>query len=255
MASRMVVARQKSATSVGGSQSEHRRIIETEWVKRFGNNEVSRAMLVLLHFSHTFIGGTQEKMLEADRHTRKETTEDADARSARDLRSSQLREAYFLTRDELSVAFGEQALTTCGYANPDRDPVILSQQAKGFADRIRKFEPKREPRIKNYVFDGNEIATRLEGACHEFDAAMSEVTAEMKQTDEARAERNRAVSEFDDALRFGANLTSSLLELLGYAELARKVKPSSRRSGLTVGVEEETPPEELIDDADRKSVV
>lgn len=244
MASKMVVARQKSAAAVGAAGEQHRAEIYVGWDKRFGSL-LAQAVGTLLTSAFVTLESLTTKLVDADEENLREISEDGDARREHTAATANLREQYILTRNELAVAFGEAAPVACGYESADRDPVVLERQARRFAGKLSTFNPGIPPRIKNYTFDRNELADRVLVACDRLDAASKHLKIERKQTDETLVVKNQAMKEFDEFFRFAANFTSSALEVVGHTELARKVRPSSRRPGMTTEVEETTPPEDL----------
>jgi hypothetical protein len=66
--------------------------------------------------------------------------------------------------------------------------------------------------------------------------ALQEVTDEQRESDMAQIAKNQAIAEYDKAFAVAANLMSTLLEMAGERDLARRVRPSNRRPGTTVDV-------------------
>jgi len=63
--------------------------------------------------------------------------------------------------------------------------------------------------------------------------ALKSVADERREADEALVAKNRAIDSFDSSFAITAGLLSALLEAAGQTELARRVRPSRRKSGQT----------------------
>jgi hypothetical protein len=65
------------------------------------------------------------------------------------------------------------------------------------------------------------------------DAAIKDVAREVNEAQATLDEKNRAMASYDELFGSGATTVTGLLRMAGKADLAAKVKPSTRRSGQT----------------------
>ena len=87
----------------------------------------------------------------------------------------------------------------------DVNPSVLAQDVKPGADKLRQ--------------------------------SLSELRREQRQTEATQFAKNEAMAEFNHGFLWIARSVESLLQLAGLAEMAARVRPSSRRPGVTERLE------------------
>ena len=65
------------------------------------------------------------------------------------------------------------------------------------------------------------------------DATIKDVAREVNEAQATLDEKNRAMASYDELFASGATTVTGLLRMSGKADLAAKVKPSTRRPGQT----------------------
>jgi hypothetical protein len=73
----------------------------------------------------------------------------------------------------------------------------------------------------------------VEGPAEQVRAALQEVAKEVREAEQTQAAKNAAVEAYDRRFSRVANLLQALLRFAGQDELAEKVRPSTRRPGVT----------------------
>lgn len=237
MVSKLVLHRKKSADSVGAGLQTFDVAIYEGWRDSYGE-EAAAAVREVVRKLPGLLGNAAKEMVQRDRETLRERREDRDARDTRDIRVADLRQSFLESKSEVEFMYGQKAATQCGFSSLPDDPAALVETAFSVVETVSKWKPDAEPRIKEYRYTPERIAGPLRENAKETAAALEVLNLEIRESQEALARKNQAIERFDKSFKLAATLTSALLEGAGEAELARNLRPSSRRPGFTVKQEE-----------------
>ncbi len=84
------------------------------------------------------------------------------------------------------------------------------------------------------MFPLSEWADKLSKTLGKLEESVAEVNNEVREAEATLSVKNDAIKDYDRAFSVTANLFSALLDAAGKKDLAKKVRPSTRRAGQTV---------------------
>ena len=112
------------------------------------------------------------------------------------------------------------------------DAVVLSRYAGEVTENLGKVKLPAS-RIKGAKLDVAEIAESLRDKRAQLDQHLKAVRREVREAQKTLDAKNAAVTAYDTTFSGVATVLSGLLRLSGKAELAGKIRPSTRRPGQT----------------------
>ncbi len=190
----------------------------------------------------------RDGMVAADEAHERELADDPAERDARDAAAMALGSRLVELRELVAGLFGAATARELFAQETPRDPVVLSRFAGEVASQLAgaKLPPSR---LRGVVLDTGSLADELRGLRATLNARLEAVARETREAQVTLEAKNRAIAEYDRVFRSVATVLSGLLDLAGHAELAKKVRPSSRRPGQTVEQEEGAVAEEMATSA------
>ena len=180
----------------------------------------------------------RDEMVAADAAHEEELADDPGERDARDQAASTLGSRLIELREIISGLFGAATERKLFAGRTPQDPVVLSRFAGEVASLFEKVKLP-TPRLPGVKLDTAGLAQELRGLRAALDQRIEAVAREVREAQVTLEAKNRAIAAYDRVFGSVATVLSGLLELGGHAELAAKVRPSSRRPGQTVEQEEQ----------------
>lgn len=171
-------------------------------------------------------------MVEADAANEAELSDDEQVRTARDEASQVLYDKIVELREILTGAYGAPTASKVIVGATPQDPVMLARFAGEVATALEKIKLP-TPRIKGAKLDASEAAESLSASRSALTKHIKDVAREVREGQATLDAKNRATAAYDEIFAGVATMLTGQLRLAGKADLAAKVRPSSRRPGQT----------------------
>ncbi len=245
MASKQVTDRKKSAEAVAAAADTHAarvaKSLEGVLSPLVQTGEQMPDVATLVRLLGRWVATTAAEMAAADEAHVHELSDDEPARQARDSAQEALSDELVDLRVWMTGLFGASAVRSLGFAaETPRDATALSSFAGEVVKSLREKtfpSPKRE----GAQFVPTKEANKIDTLRQALDTALKDVAREAREAQGTLITRNTAMSKYDGAFSRAANGLEGLFLTAGEAELAGRVRPSTRRPGQT---EELAPPAE-----------
>lgn len=237
-ASKMVIDRKKSADAVVAAGRNHEQRIATALEDQLGE-EVGPAAALLLNASVRVLERSASELLAADERHNAELADDDAPRQRRDEATLATRLQLLEDRGALTTVAGPRYVAELGFSGttPDQpDPVL--ELARVVVKRLGENKAPKS-RLADYQFDPAKWIAPYGPLIARLEQSLQKVHDERREAEATQVDKDRALSQYDRTFSGVASLVSSLLTLGGESELARRVRPSTRRSGVTTEVDEE----------------
>lgn len=241
---KQVTDRESSAESVAAAADTHhdkiRQAFEDQFGKHLrGNEKMPDLGLVLLLISRG-LRTTSEALVEASRAHDAELADDAAPREARDGALAELVALTVGIRSTVETMYGQAGLKALGLdGRTPTDSKAILEHARNLVDRLGDPKLVWPKALQSGVkIDPSVWVSELEGPLKRLAEARKDVAREEREAQATGVGKARAMSANDGMFSEGAGFISSALSLVGEHELARKTRPSLRRPGTTVEVEE-----------------
>jgi hypothetical protein len=236
MASKQVTDREKSGSAViavAETQAEAtgaalNRALKPHLAKGESLPDIGLVMILIARA----IEAAKTRMVDADAAHEAELGDDAAIRQARDEAQSALSDKLVELREVVIGVYGGATASALFSGPVPQDPVVLSRFAGEVATAMDRVKLP-APRVKGAKLDAAETAGDLRDLRAKLDAAIKDVAREVREAQATLDEKNRELGSYDELFGCGATTLTGLLRMAGKAELAAKVKPSSRRPGQT----------------------
>lgn len=235
MPSKQVTDRQKSASAVIASGETHADRIAADLEALLSpylhQGEKIPDFSLATRLVTRALADARDRMVAADEAHQKELADDGSPRAGRDEVVSELYNELTDLRAWLTGLYGTAALRRLGFteATP-RDPVQI-ERFSGAVVRALRSEELPTPRRKGIRWDADETVRRLEGLRDALRGHLNDVAREAREAEATLLKKNAAISAYDERFSRAATFLSGLFRLAGHAELASRVRPSSRRPG------------------------
>ena len=235
MSSKQVTDREKSASAVVSAGTTHAeatavglgKVLKPHLAKGESLPDVGLVMILVARA----LEAAKIKMVEADAAHQAELGDDDAIREGRDAATAALSDKLVELREVIVGIYGSAAASAVFPGPAPQDPVVLSRFAGEVATAVERVKLP-APRIKAKL-DLAETATELRALRATLDAAIKEVAKEVREAQATLDEKNQALAGYDELFGGGATAMTGLLRMAGKADLAAKVKPSTRRPGQT----------------------
>lgn len=245
MASRSLVLRLKSTDQVEQALFTHAQIIEQALNELIRDHMAEGEQPVLWGTGLRALGRRLRYFFNdaqaADEANENEQLDDPEPRNRRDTASQDAGEAISTLREGIRTTWGTAAEAKLGVVGttPRRpeDVLLTGQQV---LPRIADAAQGKVLRA-GFSFDPAPASASLAAALALLQVALVDVAREQKEGDAAFLNKQEKLAAYDRVFSQVANVASALLEAIGEYELAARVRPSPRRPGVTVGVDEEHP--------------
>lgn len=235
MAAKQVIDREKSANAVVSAGNTHAeatgagvgKLLKPHLAKGESLPDVGLVMILVARA----LEAAKLHMVEADTAHEAELGDDDAFRKARDAAASALSDKLVELREVIVGIYGSATANAVFPGPAPQDPVVLSRFAGEVATEVERVKLP-APRIKAKL-DPAETAAELRALRAALDAAIKNVAREVNEAQATLDEKNRAMASYDELFASGATTMTGLLRMSGKADLAAKVKPSTRRPGQT----------------------
>ena len=230
--SKATTQRQKSATKVIASGRTHKDRIGESMTDRYGREAGSAAVLLVTKVTDDLEAKTTE-MVRCDDAHEAELRDDPETRAMRDDASDKLYSRLVDTRGQLNAVCGADYTAKLGFSGdtPD-DPVEVSRLGKTVVANLATVQAP-EPKIPGYKMDTELWRKPLADLVEQAHGLVARVATEEREAEATLMEKRAAIEKYDGAFSSTANLVSTLLAMAGEKDLARRVRPSTRRAGQT----------------------
>lgn len=230
--SKAAIDRQKSATAVD-SVREFVEPVADSMVEQFPRTVrlAARASIVFVCFQMLdWLRRRADEMVEADAENARELGDDRLVRDERDDAAAAVYKILVDLREVLVACFGKQVLRLFGIeGETPRDPVVLARTGDAALKQLRLFVPEGG----RFTFLPAEWVERLAPAVTRLQTALTAVAQDVRENQLALEKKTKAIDAYDFAFRSVANFLTGLFAAAGRDDLAKRVRPSSRRPGQT----------------------
>lgn len=235
--SKGVTLRTRSADAVIAAANTYATTVEAALARQMGATTGGAARTLMTAVAAT-LGGAKDRLHSAEAAHAVELVDDHPVRKERDDAVVEVRTIMVGLRRTLDAVAPQSYIQAIGLAGgAPEDPTLLQRQAALVASGLAR-EPVPPSLLPSYTFPAAATADQLRIAADRLQKALFAIARESKENQESLAKRDQAMAEFDTVFRAVANVTSTMLAAAGQDELARRVRPSTRRSGQTAEVEE-----------------
>ncbi|WP_437968335.1 hypothetical protein WMF04_03110 [Sorangium sp. So ce260] len=235
MPSKLVIDRQKSADAVIAAGETHADRIAAELEALLApylrKGEKMPDVSLLAHLVTRALADARDRMVAADEAHLEERADDGPPREGRDEVASELYNELTDLREWLTGLYGAAALERFAFtgATP-REPVQL-ERFSGDVARALSGKELPKPRRKGVRWDPDETVLRMEGLRDALLSHLKDVAREAREAEATLIAKTTAISAYDERFSRAAAFLGGLFRLTGHAELASRVRPSSRRPG------------------------
>lgn len=181
----------------------------------------------------------RDQLHEADRRNRTRKARETQARARRDADIQQVNAKVARVRRAFAGVYDDDQMVEIGLARRNaRDSEVLLEQAASLAVNLE--QPDLElpaEQLGGIKVDAPELARDLGPTAQQLQQSLTELRRQQRQSETAQFARNQAVAEFNHSFLWIARSVESLLQLAGLEEQAIRVRPSSRRPGVTERLE------------------
>lgn len=237
MPSKEVTDREKSAAAVVQAVETHAEAVERALQDReasfLAKGEKPPQVALLLRLEGRRLAAASDALVAADRAHEQELSDDDAPRLRRDAAARELYNACVDARDAVAAVLGDAALAPAGMAKPATiEPLALKGWAETVIARLRDPDVALPaPRRKSSKLDRAALASELDALLPLLVAALADVTREKREAEASFVAKQRAIEAYDVTFSEVATLASATFRAAGLAELASRVRPSSRRPG------------------------
>jgi len=241
MPQKSVVTRERSASSVCAALDTFTPSIQERLVAlaapHVAPDEAMPDWSVALRLLARMLDRSAANIRDADERHEAELRDDAAPREARDGAVDAITATITELREVMTGLFGAKSLALVHLVGvTPREPIALSRFTHTIIDGLGAAKLP-APRVKGAEFDAKSFAKTLRRHVTALDGAVADVTREAREAQVTQAAKTTAIAAHDTLFVSVANVAEGLLTLVGENDLARRVRPSVRRPGVTASDE------------------
>ena len=177
----------------------------------------------------------RDRMVDSDRSYRDQRARESIFRGRRDGEVKKVNSEVVGLRNALSGIFSEEKLAEFGFArHTPQVPEELLEQVSHLATRLD--DPSLDisgARFGEFRFEAPDLAKRLATAVDTLRQATENLAREERKSEAKKLAKDEALSEYNRWFLWIARTVESLCHLAGLDEVAKRVRPSDRRKGVT----------------------
>ncbi len=180
-----------------------------------------------------------ERLRKAERRNRTHKARESKARTRRDADLQEVNTKVARVRRIISGVFNDGEMVEIGLARRNaRDSEVLLEQAASLAVNLERpdLELSAE-QLGGVDVNPPALAQDVKPCADKLRQSLSELRREQRQTEATQFAKNEAMDEFNHSFLWIARSVESLLQLAGLEKMAARVRPSSRRPGVTERLE------------------
>jgi hypothetical protein len=232
MGSKMVVDRQKSAEAVLAAGRTHKDPL-TSWFGESFGADAGPAVALIVSKAIARLERDLAAMVRADDANLSELADDAGALAARDGSAADTYAALTELREVGTAVYGADHMRRLGFeGSTPQDATAIARLADFVLANVATVAPP-APRKTGLTLDASQWTAPLTASAGALKAALSNVATEKREAESTLVAKNAAVAAYDKSFSVAANLLSAFLASAGQKELARRVRPSTRKPGQT----------------------
>ena len=146
-------------------------------------------------------------------------------------------------RDTFLGACGTEIAAQLGFAlRTPQQPGELFEQAQHLVARLGDPElVLPEPRYKGILLDAAEMTAELQPLVDKLGETLEDLSREARLDESTKIAKDEMLHAYDRTFLWAARTAESLFRLVNLPEVAKRVRPSTRRPGLTDEVETQGP--------------
>lgn len=235
MPSKLVLARQKSAQDVVAVREQAPAVGKALAARHpeAQRQKLEAAVALLVDAETNRLDAALRAMVTADDAHRKELGDDAGPRGRRDAASESVRESLVRLRTVLGACFGDGVLKSFGIEGLTPDDPVAVHRVADFALRALRGFTAPATLVPSLKFVPSDWIALLDKPVKELAAALADVATEERQAQLTQTAAAAATEAYDATFREVANLLEGLFTAAGRKDLAERVRPSTRRPGMT----------------------
>ncbi len=243
MASRATILRQRSSEKVAAAGLTHGNLIGEAVAARYGE-PVGAAAVTLVSAVVGDLQGKEKEMVRCDEAHEAELRDDPEVRAQRDSSCLQVVSRLVETREQLTTVCGAEYAAKLGFEGKiPVDPTTVLRLGQTVATNLAAVTPPAS-RLPGHTVDPELWRLPLAGSVSELEGLTAKVATEEREAEATLTAKYASIETYDRTFSLAANLVSTLLDLAGQKDLARRVRPSTRRAGQTA---EDAPSEGTVD--------
>ncbi len=240
--STMVAARKKSSevvlSAIGSHGQEMADFMGGKYSPHLEEGQVMPFATQLQLFEKELIRLTQQ-LRQAERRNRTQKARESKARTRRDAHVQEVNTKVARVRRTVSGVFNDGEMVEIGLSRRNaRDSEVLLEQAASLVVNLERpdLELSAE-QLGGVDVDASVLAQDIKPCADKLQQSLTELRREQRQTEATLFAKNEAMDEFNHGFLWIARSVESLLQLAGLPEQAGRVRPSSRRPGVTERLE------------------
>lgn len=185
----------------------------------------------------------RDLLIASDRMRRDQTAKATHYRGLRDAASAALSHNLVGLRDTFLGACGTEIAAQLGFAlRTPQQPGELFEQAQHLVARLGDPElVLPEPRYKGILLDAAEMTAELQPLVDKLGETLEDLSREARLDESTKIAKDEMLHAYDRTFLWAARTAESLFRLVNLPEVAKRVRPSTRRPGLTDEVETQGP--------------
>lgn len=191
-----------------------------------------------------------DQMLGTARAYRDQKARESISRGTRDERAADVNSGVVGLRQAFAGIYSEEKLAEIGFARrTPQPPAELLEQASHLVDRLG--DPELDltgSRFGEFQLDAQQLAQELVKSVKAMQEAADDLSREVRRSEAMKLAKDDAIVEHDRWFVWIARTVESLCRVAGLEEVAKRVRPSSRRPGVTERKFE--PPDDAESDGD-----
>ncbi len=205
-----------------------------EGIRGFFDEQITRMQEVL--------SAARDLLIESDRKQRDQRAKTTRFRQLRDAAFKELFPHVMGIKDIFRGAYGDTVAAELGFAlRVPAQAGELHEQATHLLARLS--EPVELPsvRYQGVLLDPLSVVEEMRPKVERLGVALEDVTREERRSDAMKIAKDEALSAYDRSFQWVAGSAQSLFKMADLPEIAKRVRPSVRRRGVTVEVETQGP--------------
>ncbi|MCP3956256.1 MAG: hypothetical protein GY719_00200 [bacterium] len=176
-----------------------------------------------------------DRLVATDRAYRDQKARESVSRGRRETQADNVNKDVIDLRDALKGFYSDDKLAELGFARRTPTvPVELLEQTSHLVERLN--DPELDPSGVSFgdvQLDVANLATELTGSVETFKQDSEALGREVRRTEASKLAKDDAVDRYNTSFLWIARTVESLCRLAGLDEVARRVRPSQRRPGVT----------------------